>query len=201
MELVSLSCGECGASLDLPEKARFVTCTYCKAKLVVKREGGAAFTELQQAIEEVGDRAEALEREVGALKKANLVRELDDEMQEIERDWEERRRSLMTKAKDGELVVPTKSAAYMMAVAAAGLAIAVVALGSSTTGVLVFGLAGAILILGLAWLLHGRAERYLAAELDFEERRDEARRRLQAARSDETETSLPRAKKRSRPSD
>lgn len=43
-EATALSCGKCGAPLTVPGEVRYLACTFCGARLEVRREGGAAFT-------------------------------------------------------------------------------------------------------------------------------------------------------------
>ncbi len=51
MELLSLTCGHCGAPLEVPEETRYVTCGYCSSKLEVHRSGGAIYTEVLEALQ------------------------------------------------------------------------------------------------------------------------------------------------------
>ena len=46
MELISVSCNHCGAPLEVPPGANYVTCAHCGSRLAVKRTGSAVYTEL-----------------------------------------------------------------------------------------------------------------------------------------------------------
>ena len=59
MKLLALNCNRCGAPLEVPQKAKFITCTFCQTQLSIQRSGGAAYTE---ALEELGERTEQLKQ-------------------------------------------------------------------------------------------------------------------------------------------
>jgi DNA-directed RNA polymerase subunit RPC12/RpoP len=46
MELISLSCNKCGAPLEVPINANFVTCSYCKSRLAIHSTENAYYTEV-----------------------------------------------------------------------------------------------------------------------------------------------------------
>jgi DNA-directed RNA polymerase subunit RPC12/RpoP len=50
MTIESLSCNSCGAPLEVPQSANYITCNYCKARLTVKRTGSTAYTEVLDTI-------------------------------------------------------------------------------------------------------------------------------------------------------
>src|SRR5688572_10122426 len=100
VETTSVACNHCGATLDIGEDTRFVTCTYCDTKLAVRREKGALFTEVRKAVAKLEKRAAKIEGDVDVLK-------LEAELARVERDWEQRREPLMSRSKDGRLSAPT----------------------------------------------------------------------------------------------
>jgi hypothetical protein len=63
MTALTLTCNQCGASLEVPEETRFLTCTACSYRLEVHRSDDAAYTEVL----EVTDSAK-LELELERLK-------------------------------------------------------------------------------------------------------------------------------------
>lgn len=91
LSIVSLRCDHCGATLELAEDARFVTCGYCNTRLVVEHKGGAAYTKI--------------ERELGAMR-------IERKLERLERDWKEERVELMLRSKDGKAHVPTRSSSF-----------------------------------------------------------------------------------------
>lgn len=178
MELVRLACDGCGADIELPGDARFVTCRYCDARLEVRRTEGAAFTRVRARVEKVERRTDALEKEVHRLEKE---RSLEREIDALEREWAERRERLMNRGKDGSLTVPTRGSAVAIAVSAglAGLLFGATAPGG-------FGLP-----LGLAFCVLGgvfaltqdqKAVRYEQAQSEYLDRRDDLAQRLKKLR-------------------
>lgn len=83
MKVISLSCDSCGAKLDVPGKANFVTCAFCGRRLKIQRGGTAVITE---ALEE-------LTSEISSLKKDAAIARLD-------REWEDRREQFKSKRRD-----------------------------------------------------------------------------------------------------
>lgn len=51
MELETLSCNNCGAPLQVPENANFVSCAQCGSQLAVKRNESARYTEVLQRLD------------------------------------------------------------------------------------------------------------------------------------------------------
>ena len=51
MTAISLTCNQCGESLEVPEETRFLTCTACSSQLEVHRSGTTAYTEVLEATE------------------------------------------------------------------------------------------------------------------------------------------------------
>lgn len=99
MEILSLSCQHCGAPLDVPESAKYITCRFCNARLEVKHQGDVAFTEQLGEIERKTDQ---LIDEVSRLK-------LQNELARIDREWDAERESLMVSGKDGHRSVPSQA--------------------------------------------------------------------------------------------
>src|SRR5437868_6104613 len=75
-QLVSVRCNHCGAPLQIDSAARFLTCSYCGAQLEVHRSGGAVYTEVLQ---EIDQRTERIERDVQEIKRQNAIEALDRE--------------------------------------------------------------------------------------------------------------------------
>ena len=77
MKLLALNCNHCGAPLEVPEKANYLTCTFCQTQLSVQRSGGAAYTE---ALEKLDERTEQIADDVEILK-------LQAELDRLDREW------------------------------------------------------------------------------------------------------------------
>ena len=96
MKIVSLNCNNCGAPLEASRKARFVTCTFCDARLEIKQEGAAAWTEV----------LEDLRTEVRKLQRRSDLEQLD-------REWERERQEYMVRGKHGHVSAPSKAGAVL----------------------------------------------------------------------------------------
>ena len=84
MKLEKLACNSCGAPLEVPESANFVTCNHCSTQLAVSRNDVLAVTEeancrAEQA-QEIGDRLRPLS--------------IDDEVAALDREWKNNREEL-----------------------------------------------------------------------------------------------------------
>ena len=82
MNLVSVSCNHCGASLEFPQKTKFVTCSYCQSKLKVETHGSAHYT--QEILEEVREVADDVE-----------VIKLQNRLERLDREWTEERKKFI----------------------------------------------------------------------------------------------------------
>lgn len=96
MELISVRCNHCGAPLQIPAEARFVTCMYCKSELTVQRNEGAISTEVLQRIEQKTDR---MADNLGVLR-------LQGELELLDREWQMKRETMLVRDRRGKLVEP-----------------------------------------------------------------------------------------------
>jgi len=74
MKLIALGCRNCGGPLEVPEDAKYVTCTHCRSRLVIKHSGSAAHTEKIDAIDR---RTGRIEEQVDNLHRRKALAELD----------------------------------------------------------------------------------------------------------------------------
>ena len=184
MELVQLSCNGCGADIEVTEDARFVTCRYCQAKLEVKRTDGAAFTSVRKAVARVERKTDALADEMKELKAENRALSIENEIDDLDREWEEREKELMTRTKRGELTVPTRGAAIAVGVLSAIIGMLGLFVAASPKGER-GALFGVVIALGggiLAYFQHQKAVAYERAHADYSERRDELLDELEKAK-------------------
>ena len=115
-EIVALSCNHCGAALDVGPQTRFVTCAHCGSRLEIHRSGSAMFTEVLQQLDE---RTERIAEDVETIK-------LQNELERLDREWEQRRQNYLTRNKDGSATEPSKAGnviGVIMCVFAMGFAI------------------------------------------------------------------------------
>ncbi len=99
MELISLTCNHCGASLEIPEETRFLTCQFCQTKLAVEHSGNAIFTSV---LEELDQKTDQIIEELESLKRENAIARLD-------RNWEKCKQKYMVSDSDGNKSLPTKT--------------------------------------------------------------------------------------------
>lgn len=96
MELLSVSCNHCGAPLEVPLGANFVTCAHCGSRLAVKRTGAAVYTELMEKLDQKTD---VMTRQLAEIAYRS-------ELERLDREWEETRRSFLTTDKHGRTHEP-----------------------------------------------------------------------------------------------
>lgn len=101
MPTESLICNSCGAPLDVPTSANFVSCNHCGTQLSINRSEDVTFTEQLARIEET---TEAL---------TDQLRELNNHqrLEALERDWQSRRMGFMLTGKNGRSYTPSKKMA------------------------------------------------------------------------------------------
>ncbi|TWU19179.1 hypothetical protein [Allorhodopirellula heiligendammensis] len=98
MKLISLTCNHCGAPLDVPKSAKFVTCAYCNARLSIHHTGSTYSTEL---LDEIKQTTDTLVRDVEKLKG-------NSELDRLDRQWDRDRSQFMSTHENGTQSVPSK---------------------------------------------------------------------------------------------
>ena len=106
MKVLSLNCNHCGAPIDAPVKAKFVTCSFCDARLAVQRTGSSYSTEI---LEELQATTQSLARDVAKIKTRSEVEDLD-------RSWTLERSNYLVQGKHGHVSKPSKTGAIIMGV-------------------------------------------------------------------------------------
>ena len=176
METTQVSCNGCGAALQVPEGARFVTCRYCNASLEIKRTESAVYTETLQRIDQrTAEMAEDL----------NVIRH-EHEVERLDREWAERSVGLMSRSKDGTSTPPSMvgSIIVMVIMGGFGLIWTVIAFGITGAGramgapaaVSVFPLFGVLfvilaIVLGLVGIT--KARRFQQEQQEYQRQRGE----------------------------
>ncbi len=97
MRVISVTCDNCGAPLEIPKRTRYVTCSYCSSRLQVHHTGNAVYTEVLEAIEQA---TTAIAEDVETLK-------LQSELDRLDREWMMEKESYTVRGKDGEYNVPS----------------------------------------------------------------------------------------------
>lgn len=104
MQLETVNCGNCGAPLQIPDTANFVTCNHCKSSLAVKRMTSITLTETMERTEERLEKAES--------HLAHLVHQ--NRIEQERRRWERERERHMIKDKYGNKHVPSEGGAIFI---------------------------------------------------------------------------------------
>ncbi len=111
MELTPVTCNHCGAALQVPDSARFVTCRYCNSQLEIKRTDSSITTEvlahLEQTTAHMADNLSVIRR--------------DSEVERLDREWNDRRAQLLVKNKDGSTSTPSASLVGAVIIGAFGI--------------------------------------------------------------------------------
>jgi hypothetical protein len=76
MEMVSVSCNNCGAPLKVGAQVRFVTCQFCNTQLEIKRSDSTVFTE---QISRIADSTAQMAQDLEAIKLQNEIERIDRE--------------------------------------------------------------------------------------------------------------------------
>ena len=178
MSFETLQCSECGALIQVPAVARYVTCKQCGAHLTVHRTDDATCTEATHrpppdvpdaAVREMSERLEQLES--------------DNTLARIDRDWQTAREQNMIMSRYGHRYVPSAAAAVVMGVLAVGFGLFWIVLGLGLGladnfnggGIALFmplfGLGFIVVGLGLSIYQFKMAQRYQAAQKAYQRRR------------------------------
>lgn len=160
MNTDAVQCNQCGAPLEIPVSARFVTCRHCSSSLAVNRTPSIVTTEV---IERVTNAVDQMASDVADLKRRA-------ELQEIDEAWEREQKRYLIQTEKGA-TEPSEATGIVMAVVAVvgGLAFASVAasfgFGFGVVGGLVvgaIGVFGGISNINNARRLKAARQRYLA---------------------------------------
>lgn len=103
MPLEAIACNQCGAPLQVPDAAQFVTCNHCGASLAVRREESVTYTEV---LSQLSQQTANLAEQVAQLRYQNAVDQVD-------RRWEKEREKLLVRTKDGTTYEPSSTVALV----------------------------------------------------------------------------------------
>lgn len=97
MKVTKVCCQGCGADLQIDESIRFVTCNYCGARLEVVHD--ATVTHTRQL--------DKIERTTEQLADNLKVIELQNDLERLDREWDNQRTSLLVRGKNGHVSEPS----------------------------------------------------------------------------------------------
>ncbi|HYF49800.1 MAG TPA: hypothetical protein VEJ63_10365 [Planctomycetota bacterium] len=173
--LISLSCNHCGAPLSIPEQTKFVTCKHCNSRLQVEHSDSAYFTSV---LDRVVEHTEAAAGEL------EIIR-LQNDLEQIDREWQMRRESLMIRDKRGNVSEPQDPGIAEYLVTAWGIIFCIVFICITLAifpPMALFG--GVALVITLLQATNNRQKRdlYASAHQRYRERRAEATKKLREAK-------------------
>ena len=167
-------CQGCGADLDVSDDVRFVKCDYCSAKLEVVRDESTVHT---RVLETIADDVKVIR--------------LQNELEQLDREWEAERESFMVSDQEGRRKIPTKGGSAVGGIFIVIFGIVWIVFAASIGSG--FGIVGSVLpIFGVVVVIAGamsamgsfsKAERYTGAEAKFQTQRTSILRQLEKAKS------------------
>lgn len=114
MKLVPVCCQNCGASLQISDSVRFVTCQFCQTQLIVQHTGPVIFTELPG---ELAEKTSRLSAGGGNLR-------LQNQLQQLEREWMAERETLLIRPRNGPSSEPSIVTVWSRGLLFLGIALA-----------------------------------------------------------------------------
>ena len=176
MDTKKVCCQSCGADLEVDESIRFVTCNFCGSKLEIVHSTTTTHSRL---LEEIGEKTDQMSEDLKVIR-------LQNELEQLDREWRTRREGLMTRNKDGSRSKPSAGGSIAGAMAAAVFGIIWIGMASSFAS---FGGPGGIQLFGIVFIVVAiviavggvnRAGRYQQAEAEMEGRRRKLQAKLDA---------------------
>lgn len=149
--IVDLTCNHCGAPIEVSESVRFVTCGHCGSRLEIRREGGAAYTEVLERVDRLEEATDALGDDLERTRLELALSQLDDAWKNtlVERRW---------RGPQGQVMPPNagrmRAGGILSGLAGLGLLAWCLALGIDVGGfgILLFTLIGLVTGGGFIWL-------------------------------------------------
>jgi hypothetical protein len=165
MKVTKVCCQGCGADLQIDESIRFVTCNYCNARLEVVHDETVTHTK----------QLDKIERTTVELANNLKVIELQNDLERLDREWDNQRNGLLVRSKDGSLSEPSSAGSVVggVVVIVFGIFWTVTAAGMGAPGFLpLFGL----VFIGFAvfGMISGasKASQYRSEQAVYQGRRD-----------------------------
>nr|MBC8289918.1 hypothetical protein [Planctomycetota bacterium] len=101
MELSPVVCNNCGAPLQIPATANFLTCQHCQTQLEVKRNESVAWTEKHEQLE-------TIDRRTGQLLDQMAQLRYQTELSHIDRAWDREEQRYMVRDQYGNTRRPSQ---------------------------------------------------------------------------------------------
>ncbi len=184
VELITLSCNECGAPLEVPTKTKFLNCRFCGSRLAVAHSGGATYTETLEALNQKTD---LLAYEIEILR-------LEREIERLDRDWDVESRLHMIKDKNGHAQIPTKGGAFTIVSVFLVFGLVLVIYSFMLDESVIFALFGMVVIVTgsfMGYTHHTKATFYQLAHTNYLNTRFDVVNKLNALRASANSESQP----------
>ncbi len=182
MELIALSCDNCGSKLKVSESAKFVTCKHCDTQLAIRHTEGAAFTELAASAARVEESAKQIHEHANEMSGQSDVLVLKNDLERLDREWERDRTELLVKGKNGHTHVPSRTQGMLLYVLApVFLFLGLYAYSQSDNWMMLvisIGVGGAVVFAGSSTMTKAKA--FEDAQSRYDLRREELVRELDA---------------------
>jgi transcription elongation factor Elf1 len=164
MKALSVSCQNCGAPLEVAEGVRFITCGFCNSRLEIHRSPTSVYSEL---IDKIERRTEEMAENLGVIR-------IQNELEQLDREWMMQRDGFMVRGKDGSTSEPGGVGGLVASLFAAGFGVVWTIFAASMGAPWPFPLFGVIFICfalfgGISTMAKG--SRYQSARDEYEERR------------------------------
>jgi LSD1 subclass zinc finger protein len=104
VDTISVSCNNCGAPLEVPRGARYLTCNYCNSRLEVHATDSATYTDVLETIQE---KTSQMADDLGAIRRQN-------ELEQLDRQWALERQEHLVHGKDGSTSEPATGAGMIV---------------------------------------------------------------------------------------
>lgn len=176
MKVKAVCCQNCGADLEVDESIRFVTCNFCGSKLEIVHESTTTHSRL---LEEIGEKTDRMSEDLKVIR-------LQNELEQIDREWQTRREGMMTTNKDGSRSKPTAVGSVVGAMVAAVFGVIWIGMASSIGsaggpgGIQLFGVVFIVIAIVIAISGVNRAGRYQQAETEMLSKRRKLQAKLNA---------------------
>lgn len=113
MNVRKLCCQGCGADLEVDDSIRFVNCNYCGARLEIVRDATTTHSKLLDKIE----------RRTGEMAGDLKIIRLQNELEQLDREWESDRSQYLVTNKRGQVSEPSPVGAVVAGLVMAGFGI------------------------------------------------------------------------------
>lgn len=136
MSVRKLCCQGCGADLQVDDSIRFVSCNYCGARLEIVRDATTTHSKLLDKIE----------RQTGEMVEELKVIRLQNDLEQLDREWQAERSQYLITNKRGETSEPSPVGAVVVGVLVIGFGVFWTVTASSMGAPGVFPLFGMVFI-------------------------------------------------------